>query len=199
MATSRMAAATPPTTTAVNGPAVATPTARRAAHLNSRRSPDSSGSAAVATLNDRHQLTEPLGREKPVQPSLIVLLVQRSRCEGRIESGVEPIAFSVGHRSVRGAPIGRRDRQVAAHPSRLLGACADIALPERPDCAHGDGDQRELPDRGALPSRSCDQGRGTGPGTRRTTPVIRHGLAAADLVPSGDRPRGVLVDRQPIR
>ena len=98
-------------------------------------------------LNDRHQLAEPLGCEKPVKPSLIVLLLQGSRCEGRIESGVEPIAFSVSHRSVRRAPIGRRDRQVAAHPSRLLGACADIALPERPDCAHGDGDQREFPDR----------------------------------------------------
>jgi hypothetical protein len=30
---------------------------------------------------------------------------------------------------------------------------------------------------------------------RRTTPVIRHGLAAADLVPSGDRHLGILVDR----
>ena len=35
--------------------------------------------------------------------------------------------------------------------------------------------------------------------TRRTTPVIRHGLAAADLVPSGDRHLGILVDRQSIR
>ena len=132
--------------------------------------------------------TEPLRREKPVQPSPIVILVQRPRCVGRIESGAEPIAFAVGHWSVRGAPVGRRDRQVTAHPSRLLGVCADIARRRDQTVRMATATQREPADRGALPPRSCDQGRSSGLGARRTTSVIGHRLAAADLVPSGDRP-----------
>jgi hypothetical protein len=65
-----------------------------------------------------HQLTEPVCGEEKVQPSLIVLLLQRSGGVGSIETRIEPIAFGVGNRGVWGAPVGRRNRQITAHLSQ---------------------------------------------------------------------------------
>ena len=87
------------------------------------------------SFDDGHQLAKAMRREEEIQPSLIVLLLQRSCCVGSIESCVEPIAFGVCHRSLGGAPVGRRNRQVTAHLSRLLGAHALIPRPETRDCA----------------------------------------------------------------
>ena len=70
------------------------------------------------TFHHGHQFTEPVCGEKKVQPSLIVLLLQRSGGVGSIETCIEPIAFGVGYRGVGSAPVGRRNRQVTAHLSQ---------------------------------------------------------------------------------
>ena len=102
---SRTTAATPPTTTAVKRPGGRDSTVRRAARRTGDDRRIRVGRQRWQPLNHRHQLTEPFRREEPVEPSSIVILVQSPRRIGRIESGVEAIAFGVGHWSIRGAPI----------------------------------------------------------------------------------------------
>jgi hypothetical protein len=66
-------------------------------------------------LDNWYEFAEALRREQEIQTSLIILLLQRPRCVGSVESGVQPIAFGVGDGSIRLAPVGRRNRQVTAH------------------------------------------------------------------------------------
>jgi Phospholipase_D-nuclease N-terminal len=91
-------------------------------------------------------------REEKIQPSVIVLFIQRSSCKGSIESGVEPIAFGICNRSVGLAPIGRRNRQITAHSAQATrSACCQCAAENGQTVRHDDdGDRRDLPHRCAL-------------------------------------------------
>jgi Phospholipase_D-nuclease N-terminal len=122
-------------------------------------------------LHDWYEFAEPLRRVQQVQSCLVVLLLKRSGCVGSIQPGVQPIAFGVGDWSIRLAPVGRRNRQVTAHPVQATRRTYCPRSAEETTVRHGDGDQqRDLSNRGALSSRSCNQGRGAG------------------LVPEGRRP-----------
>jgi phosphatidylserine/phosphatidylglycerophosphate/cardiolipin synthase-like enzyme len=78
-------------------------------------------------------------REQQIQAGLIVLLLQRPRSIGSIQSGVQPIAFGVADRSVRLAPVGRRNRQVTAHLIQATRAPAVLLRRRRQTVRHGDG------------------------------------------------------------
>lgn len=88
-------------------------------------------------------------REQQIKAGLIVLLLQRPGSVGSIESGVQPIALGVADRSIRLAPVRRRNRQVTAHLIQATRALLSFCSRRRQTVRHGDGDQRDVSDRGA--------------------------------------------------